>query len=311
LAAHYCVLEKDALLHIVGPDTLKFLQGQTTCDTDTVTDTRAAPGAYCTPQGRVVCDFLLSKLGESHYALRMRREIIANSAAVFGKYIIFSKADLEPERSDWRCIGVWGDGAEAALASLLPTLPAEPWARTGTTGVVAVRFPGAVPAFECYVHEERAEAIESQLESAASPGEEDAWQGLQLRAGIARIGAGTVEEFVPQTLNYDLTGHVNFRKGCYTGQEVVARLHYRGTPKRRTYLATLAGTPPPTEGTAIYAADNTQPVGHVVDAAVDGGTTIALVAVTIEAAQGTLHLDSPDGASFSATPPPYSLEKSA
>jgi len=92
LNCNYALLEQEALLHIVGPDTLKFLQGQTTCDTREVDSEHATPGAFCTPQGRVICDFLICELAPEHFSLRMRREIRDNSATAFGKYIIFSKS---------------------------------------------------------------------------------------------------------------------------------------------------------------------------------------------------------------------------
>ena len=308
VTASYCALEQDALLHIVGPDTLKFLQGQTTCDTETVSDTLSVPGAYCTPQGRVVCDFLLSRLGDDHYALRMRGELIDNSAAVFGKYIIFSKADLQPEQQDWQCIGVWGSSAAQVLEGLLGTAPSDTHGVTRGAGVIAVRLPGAEPAFECYAQGAAADALLAHLDTACAPGTEAAWQGLQIKAGIARVALQTIESFVPQIINYDLTGHVNFKKGCYTGQEVVARLHYRGTPKRRTFITRLEGSDIPEPGTPLFAGDSEQSVGNIVNAALDGDAISALAAVTVEAAEASLRLASPGGPTLAMELPPYPLE---
>jgi len=308
LTAFYCPLEQEALLHIAGPDALKFLQGQTTCDTEAVSEIHSVAGAYCTPQGRVVCDFLLSQLGQDHFALRMRRDIVSNSAQVLGKYIIFSKAELNAENQEWQCLGIWGPGAENVIAELVDLPAGESYAVARGPGIAVARLPGAENAFECYVHTSATSTTLDTLQRSAQPDTEAHWQLLQINAGVARITSNTVEEFVPQIINYDLTGHVNFKKGCYTGQEVVARLHYRGTPKRRTFLARLEAEEVPEAGTALYTAETEQSIGNIVNACSTDGHVTALVAVTLESAVGALYLGSPDGSPLSVEPPPYSLE---
>lgn len=309
MTTHYCQLERDALLHISGPDSLKFLQGQTTCDTAQVTPINAVPGAYCTPKGRVVCDFLLSELGNEHFGLRMRKDLIANSAAVFGKYIIFSKAELAAERDDWQIVGLWGDGAAAMIEGLVGSAPAQQYGASASAGIIAVQLDESGQVFECYVAQAQLESTLDTLERHAAPGEENDWQSLQVKAGIARIEAETIEEFIPQVLNFDVTGHVNFKKGCYTGQEVVARLHYRGTPKRRAYIASLPVEQPPKPGAPLFGDSAQTSIGNVVNAVAANDGVTALVAVTIEAADGQLHLGNAEEPGFTVAPPPYSLEK--
>ncbi len=235
----YTHLEQEALLHIIGPDTLKFLQGQTTCDTRKVTPSHAVPGVFCTPQGRVVCDFLLCELGQDHFALRLRRDIRARSSTTFGKYIIFSKAKLDDTREDWAPYAVWGQDAANALGKIFGELPSARFGSTRGDGFVLVQTDEQGQQFECYLLNTSNGAHLARMDEMMTPGSETQWQALQIANGIARIEAATVEEFVPQILNYDHTGHISFNKGCYTGQEVVARLHYLGKPKRRTYVAEL------------------------------------------------------------------------
>jgi len=123
VSIYYSKLESDALLHVRGPDATRFLQGQTTCDVTAVDPAHARLGAYCTPQGRVICDFLLVQPGEEHYALRMRRSIREHAATAFGKYIVFSRAELESNREDWQVWAVWGDGAMQGLQQVFPAAP--------------------------------------------------------------------------------------------------------------------------------------------------------------------------------------------
>jgi folate-binding Fe-S cluster repair protein YgfZ len=106
----FSLLAREGLLHISGPDSLTFLQGQTTCDTRDVSPSRAVPGVYCTPKGRTVADFLLVAMAEEHFVLRMRQDIVPNAATVLGKYIVFSKAELDPANDTWQVAACWGTG---------------------------------------------------------------------------------------------------------------------------------------------------------------------------------------------------------
>jgi len=309
LTSHYTPLEQEALLHIAGPDTLTFLQGQLTCDTRNIDAEHALPGAFCTPQGRVVCDFLLCQLANEHFALRLRRDIRPGSAATFGKYIVFSKAELDAERDDWQIIACWGEDVAAALESVFGTVPREHFGAKAGEGFVVVQTDREGWQFECYVKTPDRAQLLNELGDALQPSSEAAWQALQISSGIGRVQAPTSGEFIPQMLNYDLTGHVSFNKGCYTGQEVVARMHYRGKPKRRMYLAELpdAGNAP--AGTALYSSAGQQSVGNIVNSAsVDSGPAIALVVATADGVQNGLHLEAPDGPPLRVRELPYSLE---
>lgn len=304
----YSPLEQEALLHIVGPDTLKFLQGQTTCDTRKVTPKRAVPGAFCTPQGRVVCDFLLSELGPDHFALRLRRNIRADSSAAFGKYIIFSKAKLDATREDWAPYAVWGPEAASAVGNIFGELPTERFGTTSGTGFVLVQMDERGQQFECYLQSSSSAAHLARMADVLQLSTEADWQALQITNGIARIEAAIVAEFVPQILNYDRTGHISFNKGCYTGQEVVARLHYRGKPKRRTYAAELPVDTSCTAGTTVHDAVTGQNVGTIVNCCTAQGKTRALVAATADGAANGLRLAAADGPLLTLGELPYTLE---
>ena len=309
-------LETDALLHIIGPDTLKFLQGQTSCDTRTVDATHAVPGVFCTPKGRVLCDFLLCELNPDHFALRLRRDIRAGSNAAFGKYIVFSNADLDAARDDWALLGVWGPDAAKSLAKIFGDLPSERFAATSGEGYTLVQTDEQGQEFECYLDAQFCERHLTEMAQGMEKSTDADWQTRQICAGIARIEATTVEEFVPQTLNYDLTGHISFSKGCYTGQEVVARLHYRGTPKRRTFVAELSDTAGAnqgaglTSGTALFSSKSGLSVGTIVNSSTAGDKTMLLVAATTSGATEGLHVGADNGPLLTLGELPYELDAS-
>jgi folate-binding protein YgfZ len=308
LDAHYINLKQDALLHISGPDSLQFLQGQTTCDTNQLDDAHAILGAYCNPQGRMVCDFLLCQLGDDHYAMRMRADTIQNSATTFGKYIVFSKADLDSDNRDWQTFALYGDNARQVLGDIFPNLPEEKLGAVLEEDYVLVQIDETGNQYECYINGQTQSELVDRLTTTLPLSSESVWQSLQIESGIGRIEPATVEEFIPQMLNFDITGHVSFTKGCYTGQEVVARMHYRGKPKRRMYLASLPDGSSPESGTALFTGDKTQSVGNVVNSAVDSSTQVVLLVVaTVDGVESGLHVGAIDGPLLNIRELPYSL----
>jgi len=310
LNCHYTPLEHEALLHIAGPDTLKFLQGQTTCDTRNVDPQHAVQGAFCTPQGRVVCDFLLCELAPEHFVLRLRRDIRASSAAAFGKYIIFSKAKIDATREDWLAVAVWGVDASRAMAEIFGELPTGRFGARCTDEFLLVQTDELGECFECLLQQRTSGSYLARMETQATAGSESEWRALQITSGIARIEAATMGEFVPQVLNYDLTGHISFKKGCYTGQEVIARLHYRGKSKRRAYVAELPENTPCLAGAELVDPVSGQNIGNIINCSHTHGKTPVLVAATAEAMENGLRLGAIDGPLLNALTLPYAIKSS-
>jgi len=313
LSCYYTRLGCEALLHIQGPDARTFLQGQVTCDTRKLSASAALPGSYCTAQGRVVCDFLLYALAEDHLVLRLRRDIRAHSAAVLARYIVFSKAQLQAQREDWQVAACWGEGAASALQELFGAIPSTRYGATRGQGFCIVQLDAGGSQFECYLEQTPAAALAPRLAQGIQAGTEQQWQALQIASGIARIEAGTSDQFVPQMLNYDVTGHISFNKGCYTGQEVVARLHYKGTPKRRLYLAGIAltditGQQQVTAADPLFCGNNSQAVGNVINCvATPEGALQLLVTSTRDGIEAGLRLFATDGPLLQTAPVPYPI----
>ncbi|MEP1470276.1 MAG: hypothetical protein ABJK20_10610 [Halieaceae bacterium] len=303
----FSLLSNEGLLHIKGPDSLTFLQGQTTCDTRDAGPEQAVPGVYCTPKGRTVADFLLVSLGDDQFALRMRKDIVDAAAQVLGKYIIFSKAELSPDDDGWRITACWGDDAANIISTVFGELPQGQYKAINGDEFQLVQIDEQGKQFECYLKADS--ELENQLASACNAGEQGDWEALQIAAGIARIESATVEEFIPQTLNYDLTGFISFTKGCYTGQEVVARLHYRGKSKRRGYAGTIDASEPPAAGAPLFASGSDKAVGNVVNACRDSqGVVWIMASATADGAISGLRLEDGGGPQMTLTELPYSIE---
>jgi folate-binding protein YgfZ len=293
LTAYYARLEREALLHISGPETLTFLQGQTTCDTRTVDARHTVPGACCTPQGRMVCDFLLGQISDEHFGLRLRADILEAAAATFGKYIVFSKADLDASRRDWAVIACWGESVASHFEQLIGHIPGGRHLAVSGDGYVLIQLDEEAQQFEAWIDMERHADHYQALEQAMTEADPREWEALQIRGGNGRVEGPTVEEFLPQMLNYDLTGHINFKKGCYTGQEIVARLHYRGKAKRRLYLAT-GGKEALPAGTPLYPGGSEQSIGTVVNSASTDSEAVHLVSCTEAGLTAPLRACTPD-----------------
>jgi folate-binding protein YgfZ len=310
LNCSFTLLPDEALLEVSGPDTLTFLQGQVTCDTRELCDKKAVPGVYCTPKGRTVADFILLQLAETQFALRMRSDIVEHTAAVLGKYIVFSKAEIAPRNAQWTTFGCWGQDAAQVVTDISGAVPSQQYDCIRTEDFIAVQIDDAGRYFECYC--KIGSSLPQRLAELCQSGNASDWNSAQIAGGIARIEAATIEEFIPQMLNYDITGHINFTKGCYTGQEVVARLHYRGKPKRRAYLGSIAGADVPVAGTPLFSPGSGKSIGNIVNASSGNNQSITvLYCATAAAVDQGIRLGSDQGLEITTGDLPYPVSPQA
>jgi folate-binding protein YgfZ len=294
------------VLEMQGPDSAKFLQGQLTCDVGEAGPTRSTPGAYCTQKGRMLSSFQLLQREENRLWLRMRADLVANTAATLGKYAVFSKAKLA-QRTDIVGFGVHGPGAGLLLQQSFGALPS---GRNGTLvagDALLLQRDTAGEWFECWLPASAAGSFWERGVASASAAGTEFWRWLVLRSGFGEISAATAELFIPQMLNYHVNGAVNFKKGCYTGQEIVARTHYRGQVKRHVQLAGCDSALRPEPGAEVLgAAGNT--IGNVVDSArAEGGHYEVLVVVAdSEGTAGSVRLGA-DTVALAPLPLPYAI----
>jgi folate-binding protein YgfZ len=257
-------LEQYGLVLVAGPDARAFLHAQLTNDIEHLPAGRARYAGWCSAKGRLLATFLVIPCAAG-YLLQLGRDLSPSVAKRLALFVLRSKVRIADVSDGWRQCGAWGDAGLSALGLPVPGRELEVVEAQGmiAVNVESGRYLVLVPA-------ERGGAIES---GAAT----EAWALAEVRAGRPVIVQATQDRFVPQMLNLELTGGVDFKKGCYPGQEVVARAQYRGAVKRRMYR--LRGVTALSPGQELYSdATPGEPGGTVVNAA--GDEALAVLQVT-------------------------------
>ena len=295
------------LLLARGPQAVDLLHAQLTQELRNWPESTARMAALCTPQGRMLADFLLWREADGSIALLLDAELLEPTLKRLRMYILRLKCTLEDARAQRRVYGLLED---AGAEPLLPGGALAVWGTRQQGELVAIRLPDA-PGLRrtLLVTGQALESLEPLKAVSALPrGSEEAWRLAEVRAGIGHVGAATAQQFVPQMLNYELLGAVDFHKGCYPGQEIVARTQYRGSIKRRTFR--VQGGQAMRAGDEVFSAsDPGQPCGMVVAAAAspDGGWE-ALAELKLDAAaQAALHLGAASGPQLRLATLPYEL----
>lgn len=221
-------------IRVSGPDTITFLQGQLSCDMEKLSPGLSLRGALCNLKGRVIADFRVLQQGED-CLLQTSTGMAETIMTTLAKYAVFSKLELSIAGMPRHPLGLMGDGCITALESIFSTCPAEPDQVLQTPAASLINIGGSPARYEIWFHAE-ALAATSQSLDALKQGCPTQWSRQDIQAGIVHVGAGISESYTPQLLNYDLSGVIDFNKGCYTGQEIVARMFYRGKAKKRLFL---------------------------------------------------------------------------
>lgn len=302
--AFYCTLSHEGILALRGPDANKFLQGQVTCNLNYLSDSQCSLGARCTPKGRMQSSFRIVSVTDG-YLLAMANELLEAQLTDLKKYAVFSKSKLTDESQDWLRFGL--NGADDALRSLGLELPADADSVVRHQELLALRLSDGRA--ELWVPAAQAEAVKAQLAAQLPEAPLNDWLLAQIRAGIGQVMGSTRELFIPQMINLQAVGGVSFKKGCYTGQEIVARMQYLGKLKRRLYRLELHDSQVPEPATALFSSARASSVGEVVVAA-RSGTGVELLAVLQDEAalDGHIHLGSAEGSTLSVLDLPYTLD---
>ncbi|WP_192560020.1 YgfZ/GcvT domain-containing protein [Pseudomonas allokribbensis] len=304
-SAFFCTLSHEGVLAVRGADAGKFLQGQLTCNINYLSDTQASLGARCTQKGRMQSSFRIVLEGDG-VLLAMAGELLEPQLADLKKYAVFSKSKLTDESASWVRFGL--DHGDAALSSLSLELPAETDSVARHEGLIAIRVsPNRA---ELWVPTDQADSIKGKLSAQLSEAELNQWLLGQIRAGIGQVMPSTRELFIPQMLNLQAVGGVSFKKGCYTGQEIVARMQYLGKLKRRLYRVQLDASELPEPGTPLFAPSHGSSIGEVVLAARAEKNIELLAVLQAEAAEaGDLHLGTAEGPTLHLLDLPYELDR--
>jgi folate-binding protein YgfZ len=306
-SAFFCPLSHEGVLAVRGADASKFLQGQLTCNMNYLSEAKATLGARCTQKGRMQSSFRIL-LEADGVLLAMASELIEAQLLDLKKYAVFSKSKLTDESASWARFGL-NDG-DSMLAGLGLDLAPDTDAVARANDLIAIRVSPARA--ELWVRAEQAEDIRNRLAAQLPEGSLNAWLLGQIRAGIGQVFGPTREEFIPQMINLQAVGGVSFKKGCYTGQEIVARMQYLGKLKRRLYRLTLEGIEVPQPGTELFSPVHASSVGNVVLAAsaASAASGVELLAVLQADAveNGDIRLGNTHGQAVQLSELPYTLD---
>lgn len=286
------------LISIHGEDAADFLLGQFTNDLREVDEQHSQFSGYCNAKGRLLATFRVFRRGDSYY-LSLPAEMVESLISKLRMFVLRSKVTLEEASDTFVHLGVSGESAATDLKKVFGSLPEKVHDAVQNDDGMIIRVPGVRPGYEVFTTVEQAIPLWDTLNVHNAPVGADAWQLLDIEAGIPVIYPETREAFVPQMVNLQLVDGVSFRKGCYPGQEIVARMQYLGKLKRRMYRAHIDSDSRPRPGDEIFpAAKDAQSIGKVVSAAPfpDGGFTLLAVLQIASAESGeALHVGVSDG----------------
>jgi folate-binding protein YgfZ len=241
------------------------LHSQLTNDINALAPGKACLAGYCTPKGRLLATTLVWKADDT-ITIEIPRELQESFQKRLQMYVMRAKVKLEHLSADQTIFGIFGDAIVKKLATWFPDQPQSPYETVSNDVGTLVRLADVygMPRYQCIVTNEVAAQLE-QISNEYQMSESD-WMLSEIHAGIPQVTAATLEKFVPQMLNYELIGGVNFKKGCYPGQEIVARTHYLGKQKRRTVLARIASQDVRSGMDVFASTDPDQPCGLIVNA---------------------------------------------
>ena len=299
------------LIAVQGADAATFLQGQLTNDIREVSATHSQISAYCSPKGRMLACMRIFMRNDIYY-LSLPRDILDATLQRLRMFVLRAKVTLTDASDTLVYVGYAGEQAVTTLTTILGTVPANINDVIYINGLSVLRLPGLSPRFGIIGEVGAVQALWNTLHASARPVGAGAWDLLDIRAGIPIVYSATRDTFIPQMTNLDTLDGISFKKGCYTGQEIVARMHYLGTLKRRMFLAKIAMETPPQPGDALYVSgtENLQSIGNIVTAqpSPQGGyETLAVVEIK-SADAGQIHLRDVTGPTLTFAPLPYTPE---
>ncbi len=312
------------VIRALGVDARSFLHSQLTQDTLHLEKSQARLAGFCSAKGRLQASFVLWCTSPDEVFLACSTDLLAAVLKRLSMFVLRAKCKLSDASAEVLLWGVVGGGPtgkaerrdhgnssdNSGSAGASTVMPGEAWACADVVGGQLIRLPDALSGTQrlprCLLALQNTATVPQLplLDHAA-------WSWLEARSGTARIVAATAEQFVPQMVNFELVGGVNFQKGCYPGQEIVARSQYRGTLKRRAFV--LDSTEPAHAGQEVFSAsDPSQPAGMVVLAGSWQGTHSALVELKTAAMHaGGLHLGNAVGALLTPNVLPYAIPTDA
>lgn len=302
-----CVLSQFGTLRVSGDDAPSFLQNLLSNDIREVSASRAQLSSFNNAKGRILATMLIWHDG-GDYLLQLPRALCEPIRKKLGMYVLRAKVKITDAGEEIISLGLSGVNAQEILHTQFGELPRLPLDAKGTTPGIVIRIDET--RFQVNTTMAHATALWAALGQRTQPVGSACWDWLNIRSGIPAILPQTQEQFVAQMVNLELLGGVNFNKGCYPGQEIVARMQYLGKLKRRMYLAHINGSNAPQAGDELFCANmEGQASGMIVNAAraPNGGHDVLATLQIASRETQTVHWLSLQGEPLKFTPLPYPL----
>ena len=307
-----CDLSHYGLIAAYGDDAVEFLQGQFTNDVALVDGGHSQLSAYCSPKGRMLANFRIFKQGETLY-LSLPQPLLQAVLDRLRMFVMRSKVTLEDASDSLMRFGLNGPNAADQLKTIIDSIPCDTNGCAQGKDYTIIRTHGVDARFEIYGHIEAVSNLWQSLDVDATPVGAHIWELLNIQAGIPVIVPETIEAFVPQMANMALLDAINFKKGCYTGQEIVARMHYLGKLKKQMYRVLIETNEAPKAGDKIFSENSTAGTGTgtIVSAELNAdGDYEALAVIQIADVESqTLQLHDASGPVIKILELPYSFEQ--
>lgn len=302
-------LEEWALVNVTGADSVSYLQGQITLDVAALGDNNHLPAAHCDAKGKMWSNLRLFHRAEG-LAYIERRSLRDNQIAELKKYAIFAKVTIAAD-DEAVLLGVAGFQCRAALTALFSTLPDAENPVVQQDGTTLLWFPTPAERFLLVTDAEKAQAIARHLEGQAQINDSKQWLALNIEAGLPVIDAETSAQFIPQATNLQALEAISFKKGCYTGQEMVARAKFRGANKRALYWLAGAASqvPAANDSLELKLGENWRRTGTILAACqLDNGEVWVQAVLNNDLeAESELRVKGDEGGKLAIQPLPYSL----
>ena len=310
----FCDLSHFGIIATYGEDAVEFLQAQFTNDINQVDETHSQLSALCSPKGRMLCNFRIFRR-ENTYYLVLPYELLEAALSRLRMFVLRSRVTLEDASDALMGIGASGDKMVEHLGAITGNLPENVDESIEFKDYTIIRVAGTAPRYEIYGLLEPMKKLWQALDVHATPVGASVWELLNIQAGIPVITAATIDAYVPQMTNMHLINGVSFDKGCYPGQEIVARMHYLGKLKRRMYRIGFDAQERPAAGTALVTdtSTNSQDIGSILSAQQnpDGNYDALAVIQTSDAEGSTLKLGDASGPEITVLDLPYPFDDQA
>jgi hypothetical protein len=312
-------LDDLGLISASGADAVNFIHGQLSNDIEHLSQAEARLAGYSTPKGRLLATLLVWKASDG-LLMQLPAEILPALQKRLQMYVMRAKVALADASGELVILGLGGARAAEALSPWFPALPAAPYARADAEAGTLIRVADAfgAPRYQWIATAETADKAWPGLTAILAAAPRTAWQLADIDAGVPQITAATQDLFVAQMVNLEIVGGVSFKKGCYPGQEIIARSQYLGKNKRRMLPAFIdlpegGDAARASAGSDVYSeADPEQPCGTIVNATpLNGGRIACLVSLKHDMIEkGSIRLGSAEGPALHLGELPYALPDS-